>query len=166
MSEQQAWIGPDIVQNEVVSVPVPAVVDNEVLPAVVERVPNLFSELNLDTLDLNDEEASGKVFGRLFGMINRTIINPPPPPPGVAETPVTDKLYEMLGMNAEQIAAASRLVEVKRYFMEQLQTLGMKDAIVLTKERFNLPDDYGIKIETTVLFRIEPEKKTEEPDLD
>jgi hypothetical protein len=140
---------------------------NEVAAAEPERVPNLFEDLaGVTDLDFNDEEMTGKFFGKLFGKIGRTVINPPPPPPGVAEPPIADKIYQMLGMDAEQIASANRALEVKAYFMEQLQTIGMRDAIILTKERYNLPDDYGIKIETVISFKIEPEKKTEEPDLD
>ena len=56
--------------------------------------------------------------------------------------------------------------EIKTFFMENLQTIGMRDAIVLTKERFNLPDDYTMSIDTIVSFRITSDTKTEEPNVD
>lgn len=131
-----------------------------------EPIPNLFESLNLENLDLNDEEASGKLFGKLFSAINRTIIQPSLDAPPGDTAQMSDRILQLLGVDGERRTAMSRKVEVKTYFMEQLATIGMQDAIVLTKERFNLPDDYSIKIDMDVVFSLPDARKTDEPVVD
>lgn len=128
-------------------------------------LPNLFQAIG--NLNFDDEESTGKFFGNFFRQINKTVIAPPEPAEGEPPiAPLADRIYEMLGVNAEFRTRISREIEIKAYFMEQLQNLGMEDAIVLTKERFDRPDDYSLKIEMNVSFALTDVRKAEEPNVD
>lgn len=103
-----------------------------------------------------NDDAMGKLFAGLFRSVKEVTSS---------ENFSAGKLLDFFGIDEETRNTIARRQEIETFFKEQLVTIGMKDSILLTKERFNLPDDFTLKLEFTISFNL-TENKTEEPNVD
>jgi len=131
---------------------------------VVQDVRPLFETMReqMEGIDMNNSETMGQAIGNMFtsmfANINRIITAPVEP--GVSQE---SQIFTSI-LGAEQAEQILRHVHIKTYFEEQLTTLGIKGAMLATKEKYNLPDDYELKIELIVKF--DGSTKSNMPDVD
>ncbi len=111
-----------------------------------------------------NEEDNDEVAGELFGSIFKTVKRRLDEPLVEGENPITRILQTLLG---DQFATqAMQEISIKSFFQQQLLTMSMREAVVTTKEHFQLPDDYTLKLELVISFAPVPVAKGMEPDMD
>lgn len=111
-------------------------------------------------MNAEDDDQRGDAIGSMFKDMMRAMKEPQPE--GV--NPVANILSSMFG--PELAAQAMREIEIREFFTESLKTNVMREAIVLTKERFNLPDNCTMSIPLEIVFCPQTVSKTEEPSND
>ncbi len=107
------------------------------------------------TEDINKIETPdvSKMFGGLFGETFEKVSNmiSAPKKEGQSEEErMSDCMKQLFG---EDIAAKiQKASEVKKFFEEVLQESSFAEAICLTKEKYDLPDDYSFELKLRVTF--------------
>ena len=118
-----------------------------------EEAPNFFESLG--KLNFEDEEGTGKFFGKIFSNVNKTIKKAKELPNTESTQDIVNFVFNAIGLPSDMRDEYLKQAEIRAYFMEQLHSVGMKNAIVATKEHFDLPDDFSLKIEHTVVFNVD-----------
>lgn len=119
-------------------------------------MPGLFGFLEAN----QDPDAQGRAVGNFFATMMRRIQEPPPE----GANPIAHMLGQLIG--PDLAARAAREAEIKTFFMARLAEGSMPEAVRITKERYQLPDDYSIEIPLRVSFKLPVAAKASEPDVD
>lgn len=109
----------------------------------------------IKTEDINKIEAPdvSKMFGGLFGDAFSKVSNmvSAPKKEGQSEEEhMSDLMKQLFG--EDMAAKMQKATEVKKFFEDVLRESSFAEAICLTKEKYDLPDDYSFELKLRVTF--------------
>jgi hypothetical protein len=123
---------------------------------VKDIMGNIMEDMN--KVNIDDPDSTGDVLANMFKKMTKLTTNMLKNNNGPE-----DFLKALCGEDLHQKIV--RQQNVCTFLQNSLREMSLKDAILKTKEEFDLPDDYEVKLEMTVKFSIQDQKNTI-PDMD
>lgn len=131
------------------------------LNKMAEHAPSMIDKLTGLLDNAHTPEEQGQAFGNMMTNMFNLVQAQPQGDPDVS---MRNFMGALLGDQlADQIA---REAQIRTFFEESIRTHVMSEAITLTKERFNLPDDFRLQVPLEIVFAPQQVTKADEPNAD
>ncbi len=114
----------------------------------------------LGNADMSDSESMGKLLGGMFTQMSSAFMEPGPD----GEPKSSDEIIRtLLGQDASE--KVLREMAIRDFLESSMQENTLKEAVRMTKEKFELPDDYETELKITIKFSTHDAKQSV-PDID